>query len=43
MHQETGKPHGDAQLEMTLAIEHLAWAASNAEKVLGRRKVSSGC
>ena len=27
MHQETGKPHGDAMLEAALAIDHLAWAA----------------
>ena len=42
MHQETGKPHGDAMLEAALAIDHLAWAASHAEKVLKRRKVPSG-
>ena len=42
MHQETGKPHGDAMLEGALAIDHLAWAASHAEKVLKRRKVPSG-
>jgi acyl-CoA reductase-like NAD-dependent aldehyde dehydrogenase len=42
MHQETGKPHGDALLEATLAIDHLDWAAKNAEKVLKRRKVPSG-
>src|SRR3954462_4542479 len=42
MHQETGKPHGDAMLECALAIDHLSWAASHAEKVLKRRKVPSG-
>jgi acyl-CoA reductase-like NAD-dependent aldehyde dehydrogenase len=42
MHQETGKPHGDALLEGALAIDHLAWAASHAEKVLKRHKVPSG-
>jgi acyl-CoA reductase-like NAD-dependent aldehyde dehydrogenase len=42
MHAETGKPHGDAMLESALAIDHLAWAASHAEKVLKRRKVPSG-
>jgi len=42
VHQETGKPHGDAMLEIGLAIEHLSWAAHHAEKVLGRRRVSSG-
>ena len=42
MHQETGKPHGDAMLEAALAIDHLAWAAAHAEKVLKRRKVPRG-
>ncbi len=42
VHQETGKPHGDALLEVGLAIDHLHWAAKNAQKVLGRHKVSSG-
>jgi acyl-CoA reductase-like NAD-dependent aldehyde dehydrogenase len=42
MHRETGKPHGDATLEAALAIDHLSWAASHAEKVLKRRKVPSG-
>ena len=36
VHQETGKPHADAQLEVGLAIDHLSWAAGHAEKVLGR-------
>jgi acyl-CoA reductase-like NAD-dependent aldehyde dehydrogenase len=42
MHQETGKPHGDAMLEAALAIDHLAWAAGHAEKFLKRRRVPSG-
>jgi acyl-CoA reductase-like NAD-dependent aldehyde dehydrogenase len=42
MASETGKPHPDATLEAGLALEHLAWAASHAEKVLKRRKVGSG-
>ena len=42
MHQETGKPHGDAVLEAALAIDHLGWAAKHAEKVLGRHKVRPG-
>ncbi len=42
MEAETGKPHGDALLECALAIDHLAWASSHAEKVLKRRSVSSG-
>jgi acyl-CoA reductase-like NAD-dependent aldehyde dehydrogenase len=39
MHQETGKPHADAMLEAALGIDHLAWAAGHAEKVLKRRRV----
>ena len=41
-HRETGKPHSDATLEAALALDHIAWAAKNAKKVLGRHKVSSG-
>ncbi|MBN9097404.1 MAG: aldehyde dehydrogenase family protein [Pseudonocardia sp.] len=39
---ETGKPFDDSRLELVLAIDHLDWAAKHAEKVLGKRKVSSG-
>ena len=42
MHQETGKPHGDALLEASLAVDHLHWAATHAEKFLKRRRVPSG-
>lgn len=42
VHLETGKPHGDAQLEIGLAIDHVNWAAKNAKKVLGASSVSSG-
>lgn len=42
VHNETGKPRGDAQLEAALAIEHIAWASKNARKVLGRQRRSSG-
>jgi aldehyde dehydrogenase (NAD+) len=42
VHRETGKPHSDATLEAALALEHITWAAKNARKVLGRRKVSPG-
>ena len=42
MQAETGKPYGDAALECALAIDHLGWAATHAEKVLKRRKVPSG-
>ncbi len=41
-HRETGKPHGDAQLEIIIAIDHIAWAAKHAKKVLGPQKVSAG-
>jgi len=40
--EETGKPISDATLEVTLAIGHLAWAAKNAEKVLGEQHRPSG-
>jgi acyl-CoA reductase-like NAD-dependent aldehyde dehydrogenase len=39
---ETGKPADDARLELLLVIEHLHWAAANAEKVLRRRRVKPG-
>ncbi|MBC9227344.1 aldehyde dehydrogenase family protein [Aeromicrobium sp. 636] len=42
VHREGGKPHGDALLEAGLAIDHIAWAAKHAPKVLGRKKVASG-
>lgn len=42
MRRETGKPQGDAELEVALAIDHLAWASKNAARVLGRRRVPSG-
>jgi len=37
-----GKPVPDAMLEAGLAIDHIAWAAGHAKKVLGRRRVPSG-
>ena len=43
VHQETGKPHGDAQLEVGLAIEHLSWAAANAEQVSAAAASRQGC
>jgi len=42
VHRETGKPVDDARLEIILAIDHLNWAARNAERVLGQRRVRSG-
>ena len=40
--REGGKPLGDAQLELTLAVDHIAWAARNAQRVLGERRIPSG-
>ena len=42
VHKENGKPQGDAQLEVLLAVDHLAWAAKNARRVLGPRRVAAG-
>ncbi|MFJ4876777.1 aldehyde dehydrogenase family protein [Streptomyces sp. NPDC088745] len=39
---ETGKPVHDARAEVLLALVHLDWAARNARRVLGRRRVPSG-
>ncbi|MGX6605747.1 aldehyde dehydrogenase family protein [Micromonosporaceae bacterium Da 78-11] len=35
---ETGKPHADAIVEATAAIEHIDWSAGNAKRVLGPRR-----
>jgi acyl-CoA reductase-like NAD-dependent aldehyde dehydrogenase len=42
VHNETGKPIADAQLEIFLTVVHLDWAARNARRVLGPRRVPSG-
>lgn len=39
---ESGKPGDDASLEVLAAVEHLDWAARNAEKILKQRRVPSG-
>ncbi|MEU2198908.1 aldehyde dehydrogenase family protein [Isoptericola sp. NPDC019482] len=39
---ETGKPSGDALLEVMLTLGHLDWAAKNAARVLRRRRVRAG-
>src|SRR5262249_31763348 len=39
---ETGKPADDARLELILVIDHLHWAAANAEPTLHRRRVRPG-
>jgi acyl-CoA reductase-like NAD-dependent aldehyde dehydrogenase len=42
VHHENGKPHADAILEITLAVDHIAWAAGHASKVLGEQRVGAG-
>lgn len=41
INSEMGKPVSDAKLEIAMALEHLAWAGKNANKVLGSRSVPS--
>lgn len=41
VHRENGKPWEDAMLEIVLGIDHVAWAAGNAKRVLGLRKVGT--
>jgi succinate-semialdehyde dehydrogenase / glutarate-semialdehyde dehydrogenase len=41
VHHETGKPEADAIVEAGAAIDHVAWAATHARRVLGQRKVRS--
>ena len=43
VHRENGKPHADAILEITLAIDHLAWAGAHAKKTLGPRGSTRAC
>lgn len=41
VHRETGKPAADAIAEAGGAIDHVAWAAKHARRVLGPRRVRS--
>jgi acyl-CoA reductase-like NAD-dependent aldehyde dehydrogenase len=41
VHRETGKPAAEAIVEATAAIDHVAWAARHARRVLGPRRVPS--
>src|SRR2546429_3661385 len=41
MHRETGKPVTEAIVELAGAIDHAAWAARHAGRVLGSRRVAS--
>lgn len=40
--REGGKRAGEAHMEIIMSLDHLAWAAKHAKKVLGRRKVPAG-
>lgn len=42
IHRETGKPLSDARLEVSIAIEHIGWAAKYAPKVLSDQSRPSG-
>jgi acyl-CoA reductase-like NAD-dependent aldehyde dehydrogenase len=42
VHRENGKPTADAVLEITLAVDHLAWAGAHAARTLGPRRVGAG-
>ncbi|MDQ0368849.1 aldehyde dehydrogenase family protein [Catenuloplanes indicus] len=39
VHRETGKPLFDASVEAASALDHVDWAANNAKRVLGPRRV----
>jgi succinate-semialdehyde dehydrogenase / glutarate-semialdehyde dehydrogenase len=41
MHREAGKPRAEATVEVGAAVDHIAWAATHARRVLGQRKVRS--
>ncbi|PZF84919.1 aldehyde dehydrogenase family protein [Micromonospora deserti] len=41
VHVEGGKPVADAVVEIVTAVEHVDWAARNARRVLGPRRVRS--
>ena len=40
--REGGKRTGEAHMELIMSLDHLAWAAKNAKKVLGRHRVPAG-
>ena len=39
---ECGKPIGDASLEVSIAIDHIAWAAKHAEQIMRKQDRPSG-
>ncbi|WP_052424938.1 aldehyde dehydrogenase family protein [Streptomyces fulvoviolaceus] len=42
LHRENGKTLDDCLIETVMALEHLRWAARNAERVLRTRRVNTG-
>ncbi|NUL46389.1 aldehyde dehydrogenase family protein [Cellulosimicrobium funkei] len=42
IHDEMGKPHSDAVLEVAMVLDHLAWAGKQAPKVLGQQRKATG-
>lgn len=40
--RENGKPTDDAYMELVIAVEHIRWAAHNAERILRTRSVLPG-
>lgn len=40
--RETGKPRGDTQMELLAGLEDIRWAAANAKRVLGQKRVAPG-
>lgn len=42
IHRENGKPRPDAALELMLSLEHIAWTAKNASKILAPEKRRTG-
>jgi len=40
--REGGKRAGEAHMELIMSLDHLAWAAKKAKKVLGRHRVPAG-
>ena len=39
---ECGKPLGDASLEVSIAIDHIAWAAKHAEQIMRKQDRPAG-
>ena len=40
---ECGKPIGDASLEVSIAIDHIAWAAKHAEQIMRSKIAQPDC